>query len=479
MPDQELRRVHCFRDHAVAGANWRQTRFVDEVPSARVCGLCRMIPMRTVTLPCSHALCPSCYAASSRDGVGLCPLDQQPFEEAESLSVVFPAKKVESLKVYCWNAAQGCEFVGTVEGLLPHYENACTFHSVECFRCNEAVLHKDLPGHYANGCSAVSSSATTDHSSLESTTARIRGMAMENLKLELRDPHRDLSAIRSQMNDLSERAICQEARSIELAREFRASVQNLKDEMTKIAAAISMTGSHQLRSERDPLDEAGTSSPLPLRLEKALILRKLEHFAHMSLDTLEHLRQNATRHGHRPVIAYCEPVVHSLDKFRLLTSAVSTAHGLGEELSRICYSLILQNADGIFVCEQEERKFADVTVSHTRDTYLTLVVWKRTCGGLSDLVVDIEFNGLLVGSRCVLNDWSVKVRHSGEELVFNGPFECGCICTRDLETMIHFHRHFTIPLDSVKNACFLKDGNVMLEIQLDYLPNKEGIDSSK
>ncbi|KAH7975046.1 hypothetical protein HPB49_022980 [Dermacentor silvarum] len=77
----ERRRVHRFRDHVVAGANWRPTRFVDDVPIVRVCGLCGMIPKRTVVLPCSHVLCQFCQADNSQDGSGLCPIDEKPFEE--------------------------------------------------------------------------------------------------------------------------------------------------------------------------------------------------------------------------------------------------------------------------------------------------------------------------------------------------------------------------------------------------------------
>ncbi|KAH7976526.1 hypothetical protein HPB52_015803 [Rhipicephalus sanguineus] len=96
MPD--LRRVHRFRDHAVAGVNWRPTRFVDEVPNLRVCGLCRMIPRRILVLPCGHLLCQSCHTASSQGCRGQCPLDQEPFEEDECDSYDFPTRKANALK---------------------------------------------------------------------------------------------------------------------------------------------------------------------------------------------------------------------------------------------------------------------------------------------------------------------------------------------------------------------------------------------
>nr|XP_050030135.2 TNF receptor-associated factor 3-like [Dermacentor andersoni] len=134
MPDHGPGRVHRFRDHVVAGVNWRPTRFLDDVPSSRVCGLCRMIPKRTVLLPCGHALCQSCHAASLAAGVGRCPLDREPFEEEECVGYEFPTRKANAVMAYCWNEAHGCEYTGTMERMLEHYENECTFHTVECLR---------------------------------------------------------------------------------------------------------------------------------------------------------------------------------------------------------------------------------------------------------------------------------------------------------------------------------------------------------
>ncbi|KAH7987022.1 hypothetical protein HPB51_026574 [Rhipicephalus microplus] len=95
----DLRRVHRFRDHAVAGVNWRPTRFVDEVPSLRVCCLCRMIPKTVLALPCGHLLCQSCLAASSHGSGGRCPLDREPFKEAECSTCDLATRSVNALKV--------------------------------------------------------------------------------------------------------------------------------------------------------------------------------------------------------------------------------------------------------------------------------------------------------------------------------------------------------------------------------------------
>ncbi|KAH7975687.1 hypothetical protein HPB52_004128 [Rhipicephalus sanguineus] len=204
MPD--LRRVHRFRDHPIEGVNWRPTRFVDEVPSSGVCGLCRMIPNQIVVLPCLHTLCQACHAASSQGAGGRCPLDQEPFEEAECGSYHWPSRKANALKVHCWNDAHGCEFEGAMELMLRHYENECTFHTVECLQCGEEVLHKELSRHYA----AENASSDSQVLTLQDVTA-----ALEELKALLRDANHEqlLLAIQSQMNELIEQIRNQEHRS--------------------------------------------------------------------------------------------------------------------------------------------------------------------------------------------------------------------------------------------------------------------------
>ncbi|KAL1433732.1 hypothetical protein MTO96_012265 [Rhipicephalus appendiculatus] len=153
MPD--LVPVHRFRDHPIEGVNWRPTRFVDELCISRVCALCGVISMSTALLPCSHFLCQSCLVASTLGCGGRCPLDQEPFEKGEWITFDLPTTTANAFKVRCWNDVHGCEFEGSVEVMLKHYEKDCTFHTVECLRCGESVLHMELPTHYVAGCSAA------------------------------------------------------------------------------------------------------------------------------------------------------------------------------------------------------------------------------------------------------------------------------------------------------------------------------------
>ncbi|KAH7974831.1 hypothetical protein HPB49_020212 [Dermacentor silvarum] len=480
MPDAKLGRVHRFRDHVVAGVNWRPTRFVDDVPNVRVCGLCRTIPKRTVVLPCSHVLCQSCHAANSQGSfVGLCPLDQEPFEETQCAFVELSAREANRFKVHCWNESQGCKFEGTMDELLRHYETECTFHTVECSRCGEGVLHKDLSVHYVARCGAAGSSVAAKQPSLKAAGVTLQdlGNALEDLKGLLKDLRHDelLSGLQSLITALVENGRSRQAMFAELTHALGTSEQNLKDDLAVIATAVGATLSYQSRSPRHPADEP-SPSPLLLCSENGLILRKLEQFAHMSLNTLEYLRQNVTRHGQNPVTASSEPLVYSLDRFRRLTSALSLEHGLGEELARACYVLTLENGNEIFLCQEDDRKFAEATLWHTRDTYLTITVCKRRCWGSCDLVVEIVFDGLLAGSQCVLNDWCVNVRHPGTDYSLDGPSDGHCVCPRDLDSMKHFHREFNMDLDVLKNGGFLKNDSIIFEILLDYID--ESLDSS-
>ncbi|KAH7974271.1 hypothetical protein HPB49_013605 [Dermacentor silvarum] len=98
MPDPGSRAVYMLSGHATAGVNWRPTRFAEDLPQPRICGLCCTVPKRTVLLPCSHFLCDSCNAARDKDGRRVCPLDMKAFEEDECSWIDFPAKRASNLK---------------------------------------------------------------------------------------------------------------------------------------------------------------------------------------------------------------------------------------------------------------------------------------------------------------------------------------------------------------------------------------------
>ncbi|XP_049513766.1 uncharacterized protein LOC119431222 isoform X3 [Dermacentor silvarum] len=477
MPDHGTGRVHRFRDHVIAGVNWRPTRFVDEVPNSRVCGLCRMIPKQTVLLPCSHALCQSCHGASLEGGVGHCPLDQEPFEETECNGVNFPARKASSLKVHCWNEAHGCEYTDTMDRMLEHYEKECTFHSVECLRCGVVVHHSDLQMHYVAGCIAGGSSAIAEYPSSNHTALTLEDVsaALEDLKTMLGDPNHDqlLPVIQSQLNELTEQVRNQEARFAVITSQVRASEHNLKGEIAQIAATISSTASDQLTAPQNPVEEASTSSSLSLRSEKALILRKLEHLAHQTHDVLERWRQTFPQRDSSRVIAYCKPWD---DEIRHFTSALSTTAARVKEFGRLRYFLTLENCQEIIQWRQGRRKLAQITVWHMRDTYFTLAVWTHYygrhygshCDSTGDLIVEIVFNGVLEDSKCLPSLWRVNVvdseRRKSRLLTSSREF---CFCRDEDYSYEHFHLEFSIGIGSLKNDGFLRIGKIEFWIDLD------------
>lgn len=185
--------VHRVR-HLLTGINWRPTRFVDDVPFYYACGLCKVIPNKTMLLPCSHVLCESCQKGSldeqEGDGVaGVCPLDRKAFRIRQCFKIQVSEKKVNSLQAYCWNQEQGCEFVGTLQDLLVHCEDECAFHAVACPRCSENVLHADLPAHYTAGCRDTTATEDVEESSVdgEEATGENAGFRLEDVKMLLRE----------------------------------------------------------------------------------------------------------------------------------------------------------------------------------------------------------------------------------------------------------------------------------------------------
>ncbi|XP_072140581.1 uncharacterized protein [Dermacentor andersoni] len=451
MPDRGQGRVHRFRDHVVAGVNWRPTRFVDEVPNSRVCGLCRMIPKETALLPCSHAMCQSCYAAIREGEVGQCPLDQVQFDYSECFGYEFPARLANTLKVYCWNEQHGCEYTGTMDRMLQHYEKECTFHTVECLRCGEGVQHSELPRHYVAGCSAPVSAAITECPPLEPSALTLEDVnaAFEDLKAVLRDASHDrlLSVTQSQLNELTEQARNQEARFAEITRAIGASEFNLKGGMAEMAATISSTVSHQLSFLRNPL-----------RSEKALILRKLKRLA-----DLKPPRQTSSEPDSSNVIAHCSI---SSSGFRYLTSVLSTEATRIREIGTVDYVLTLKKCEEIIRYPGLRKKFAEIMVWHMRDTYFTVTVFKCCGTYASTLTVEIEFNGMLVDSRCWRPFWHVGVKENSKNVRSLTPRAIPCFCSRYDDSLQHFHFEFYIEIASLKIDNFLRNGTIEFNILL-------------
>nr|XP_037269310.1 uncharacterized protein LOC119161081 [Rhipicephalus microplus] len=455
----EEKHIHRFCHEEIRGVNWRPTRLAATVPSSCVCSVCGVIPMWRVRLPCSHVLCPVCHDASSSCGAGQCPLDGQPFRKKDSVNVHFPGKEARNFKVHCWNEAFGCRFVSTLGDLLWHYESDCLYHVVECSKCTQVVLHDDLVKHHKNGCGTASSHSAEQSSPLESAAATPRNW-LENPTMLLRDPCSQLPGITTLIYKAVEHAKTHEAWLKTCTSNFKASMLKLKQDMAEMSKVVSSTTSRE--------NSAGVS--LSAESEATVVLRKLEHFANMSINQFELMQQMVIQLAEqRSVIVDCKPLAYFLDSYNRLSNALSAENGLSNEISRQVYALHMENAEELFSCAPESKKLAGVSMPFTKDTYFTIAISMSTVSVKDTMLyLDIVFNGLFEDSRCVLSNWTVRVKHPNSvDLNLEGPRECRCDCTRPMETYVHFHRRFSVELDFVRSGGFLQNGCLMLEIQFD------------
>lgn len=143
------RALHQVTD-LVRGVNWRPTLFADEATlDCYACWVCHALPSTTVLLPCSHGVCRRCLVSClDQNGHSVCPMDGEPFSEDECQELNIPERKKEDLKAYCWNKPYGCDFVGSLAGVLQHFEEECGFHSSCCRKCGEFIMNDMLAAHY-------------------------------------------------------------------------------------------------------------------------------------------------------------------------------------------------------------------------------------------------------------------------------------------------------------------------------------------
>ncbi|XP_075525146.1 uncharacterized protein LOC142557301 [Dermacentor variabilis] len=245
MPDPAASAVLTLSGHNVVGANWRPIHFTKEVPQSRVCSLCRTVPSRTVQLPCSHFLCDSCNDARDQDGRCMCPLDLEPFDEGECLWNDFPASRASSLKAHCWNECNGCEFVGTIEAVLLHYERECDLHALQCPRCERRVKRTELASHYVAGCSRGDPCSRPAQNCERGDSLAVRDLSetMDAMTSIPKGPcHQQLSLVRRRMDELVQLfRNCEAVRLSEIGDVVVSSEENLVHKMEEFKSSICCT----------------------------------------------------------------------------------------------------------------------------------------------------------------------------------------------------------------------------------------------
>lgn len=137
-----------------SGFDWRPTRFVNGIPSNKVCSACGLVPSKSALLPCRHVLCGTCYDVCG-SGRKSCPVENEQFEGEDVVWTNFGKENLLSRKVQCWNARSGCDAVGSVSEILEHFDNQCNHHLVDCLRCHKKILHRDVIKHLSSSdCSS-------------------------------------------------------------------------------------------------------------------------------------------------------------------------------------------------------------------------------------------------------------------------------------------------------------------------------------
>ncbi|XP_049517331.1 uncharacterized protein LOC125943040 [Dermacentor silvarum] len=498
--------------HDVVGVNWRPTRLAEDVPQSRICGLCGVLPKSTVVLPCSHFLCELCLRASVQDGGCLCPLDREPFDEEECERIRLPARKANSLKAHCWNEAQGCEFTDTMESLLHHYEKDCIFHAVECQRCEEKILQQNLPAHYLAGCAVpAGTQQPTSHGGhltvdeLNAALAELKvhiseswaelqyrsrvnelfqqsrsqGLQLVEMTRTLEVCERDLKSVMQQVSesltsvvsrDHNELAEKLESHTEQLLRKVKDCEDGLKGEMERIANSVAEKVHREFESRQHPIahrsrrDSApevrrggafqgasGSGTSLPSCKEQAIILRKLEVFASVSLTALEHLRQCAPSYARRPA-AYCERLPNFLHFFPDETLATSRRDGI-EENRFVTYRLTIKNADQLFT--YRDRPSAQVLRWHRTDACLSFAV--RAMSTSDALLVAVSCTGFLRASRLLSPVTSVTMLHEDPEK--------NCVLEKYFaEQNSNSDRLFKTGVTQTRDTGFIRDGELKFDV---------------
>lgn len=473
----------------VSGANWRVTKFTVAAPPHHTCALCQLITEKTLLLPCFHVLCESCLNYSVVGGNGVCPLDEEPFVEEECQAIQLPTGAGNKLKACCWNDTRGCTFVGTLQAVLAHFERDCNFHAVPCPRCNESVLHQNLPSHYRAGCQRQDSPPSTADSALQQgvvLSSQNVSELLEELKTHLEDPYQDrLPVLQSQINEILEQTRHHGAQFEEIARALRDTELKLNNRLTMVCRELSTGLSGELRSHQrvlcsrldrmsqadgsDSGPELGRTRPgeMSWRLEKKHILRKLELITYESRTYLQRLHETSQPKLERPVLQ-CEPLSASYEPSIDIALDMSPPWGEAGEQSP-AYRVLVTNTDDIYRAISTKGKiYGLVTKWHRRDTYFQVAV--GLCQGpLVSLEVFVKVGTTLERSRPAWNVDLVSVIDPDD------PKKAGRCMKKVLPlperaTYFGFQHSFSIPIKDIKTSGCVRDGKLAFLIYMGEVP---------
>ncbi|XP_077552351.1 uncharacterized protein LOC144166711 [Haemaphysalis longicornis] len=130
----------------------RPLKFVDPIPSSRICSACGYIPRLAYTLVCGHTFCQPCYECCTTTSECVCPLDGDACDRDNVTGKEYPAEQLLRRKVHCWNEANGCAVILAASQIAEHVRQDCKHHVSRCPACSADVLSRDVCAHLKFGC---------------------------------------------------------------------------------------------------------------------------------------------------------------------------------------------------------------------------------------------------------------------------------------------------------------------------------------
>nr|XP_050031329.1 TNF receptor-associated factor 6-like [Dermacentor andersoni] len=193
----------------------RRVSFSEPMPAARLCGVCGLLPCRTVRLPCGHVFCESCKAQIGRGDS--CPFGGKKFADSEVHSMSVERSDLEQSRIVCTAGPQVCGFAGKLCELGDHLTK-CGGGETRCGKCQRSVFRGLAVDHYRK-CTGTPVAAN----------AEIVAKGLEDVaKTDVETPRElmlgkgvDLEAMYSSLiNALAERVASLERRVLELVNKY-------------------------------------------------------------------------------------------------------------------------------------------------------------------------------------------------------------------------------------------------------------------
>ncbi|KAL1477436.1 hypothetical protein MTO96_017482 [Rhipicephalus appendiculatus] len=134
--------------------DWRPLHFVKPLPKNRLCSVCGLVRKTAAHLPCGHAACSSCYEQCRTADGYTCPIDGENCPEDDVDWRDFPAEKLLTREVTCWNQGHGCPLIMAASEVHKHFHRECEYHCTSCPRCSAMVLCREMGEHVRASCDA-------------------------------------------------------------------------------------------------------------------------------------------------------------------------------------------------------------------------------------------------------------------------------------------------------------------------------------